>query len=72
MRLQWDLKDNFSMITAQYENGTYSVAYFTFYLNCLDKTVIEQYIKWFDVLVEVSFIVKSVVRLNQVRGCVDF
>ena len=53
------------LITAQYENGTYSVAHFAFYLNCLDKTVIEQYIKWFDVLVEVSFIVESVARTSQ-------
>ena len=53
------------LITAQYENGTYSVAHFTFYLNFLDKTVIEQYIKWFDVLVEVSFIVESVARTSQ-------
>ena len=45
------------LITAQYENGTYSVAH---------KTVIEQYIiKWFDVLVEVSFIVESVARTSQ-------
>ena len=46
--------------------GTYSVAHFTFYLNCSDKTLIEQYIKWFGVLVEVSFIVESVAHTSHI------